>query len=63
MGVLDGGGLTVLGGGGVLDGGVGGTGVPLSVGLDGMGYINPMNDSIVPSPMYLLIHMTDAPTG
>ena len=54
---------------GVLDGGwvswvvVGGTGVPLSVGLDGMGYINPMNDPIVPSPLYLLIHMTDAPTG
>lgn len=43
--------------------GVGGTEVPLSVGLDGMGYINPMDDSIVPSPLYLLIHMNDAPTG
>ena len=28
---------------------VGGTEVPLSVGLDGMRYINPMDDSIVPS--------------
>ena len=29
--------------------GMGGTEVPLSVGLDGMGYINPMDNYIVPS--------------
>jgi hypothetical protein len=61
MGVLDGGWVSWAGV--VSWTGVGGTGVPLSVGLDGMGYINPMDDSIVPSPLYLLIHMNDAPTG